>query len=250
MVPPDIKSLEKGWILIKKRISKMKYQDYIKKLSEATGVKRAVLTLLVIMVVCNLFLTLTVAFTRDRVRTIITPATIDQKMWVDDEKASKEYLQEMSTYFAQLMFNVSPMNIEARHSLLLSYISSEKYSAFEKELKLSENLIRQTNIATYFVPTHYGVDEKSMTVVLRGSFIATQGEKVMQRAQKELELKFKFDGGKLLIDRFVDKSETVLRNSIVIDETKSTEVNPTTGKVVEKQIDQETGEVTQKGIKK
>lgn len=228
----------------------MKYQDYIKKLSEATGVKKAVMTLLVIMVICNVLLTLRITFTGDRVRDILVPATLNQRVWVDDDKVSKEYLQEMSTYFSQLMFNISPMNIEARHSLLLSYIVSEKYSAFEKELKLSENVIRQTNIATYFVPTHFGVDEKSMTVLMRGSFIATQGEKVVQRAQKELEIKYKYDGGKLMIERFADKSPTELRNSIVVDETKSTEVDPKTGKTVETQIDQETGEVTKKGVKK
>ena len=228
----------------------MKYQDYIKKLSEATGVKKAVMTLLVIMVFCNLLLTLRIAFTGDRVRDVLVPANLNQRVWVDDDKVSKEYLQEMSTYFSQLMFNISPMNIEARHSLLLSYIASDKYSAFEKELKLSENLIRQTNIASYFVPTHFGVDEKSMTVLMRGSFIATQGEKVIQRSQKELELKYKYDGGKLLIERFTDKSPTDLRNSIVVDETKSTEVDPKTGKTVETQIDQETGEITKKGVKK
>ena len=213
----------------------MKYTEYVERLSEISALKKWVWWTVSILVLSNLLLVTRMLFVADKSRTIIIPAVISKSFWVDDEKVSKEYLNEMGVFFAQLMYNVTPASANNRHNLLLGYVSSELYSALDKEIQKTENIIKQTNVSTYFTPTEVGTDEEKMITVLTGEFVATQGDKVVQRQQRELTIKFKYTNGKIQVTEFNDKSKIDFQKGLEVDPNKSTVVDKT-GKVTEKTI--------------
>lgn len=214
----------------------MNINKYYERLADATAVRRFTWFLITALTMAVLLLSMRIAFTKDRVRTVITPATINKTIWIDDDKVSKEYLVQMSDYIAQLMYNATPASVEARTNLLLSYLDSKDYSVFEKELKMSNNLIKQTNISTTFFPSSYGCDEGTKSCKLSGEFLATQGEKVVQRMQREVLIQFEFSNSGMHVISIKDLAKKDIRNNIDVDPNVSTKIDAKTGEVTQEKV--------------
>lgn len=182
----------------------MKSSNYIGEIATRLGVKKWMVLILTCSVIINLFLAIRITMVADKTRQIITPPQIKQSFWVDDSGVSKEYLNQMAIFFAQLNYNVTPSTVDYQHSELRKYVSPEFYSALDKELRITSNNIKSENISTWFSPQFVGTDEKSQTTILEGVFYATQGDKVVQNSQKLFEIKFGFNGGKTSILSFKD----------------------------------------------
>lgn len=207
----------------------MKFNAYFEKLSALTSVKTWVLMVTSLSLICNVFLSMKVAFTTDRVQTIITPPEITKTFWVDQEKVSKDYMDQMAVFFAQLMYNATPATIEAQQNELLKYVSPELYSSLENELRVTARTMRQTNVSSWFVPSFIGSDEKTKTTVIEGVFTATQGKEVLQQSQRKIELKFAYNAGKITVVGFRDLAKTNLNQSMIVN-PDAPEIDPKTGK--------------------
>jgi conjugal transfer pilus assembly protein TraE len=168
----------------------MKLGKYFEQLETQTGIKKwmwSMLTMAMFTITC---LGIKVMFTSDKVRTMVIPPEVKQSFWIDDDNVSKEYLDQMGVFFAQLMYNTTPANTEAQHNELLKYVSPELYSALDKELKLSQRTMKQLNVATWMVPLYVGSDEKTKTTTIEGEFFTTQGKDVIQRSQRKVEINY------------------------------------------------------------
>jgi conjugal transfer pilus assembly protein TraE len=210
----------------------MKLKKYFEQLETQTGINKWMWMMLSSLIVAVVMLSVKVAFTTDKIRTILTPPDIKKTMWVDDAGVSKEYLDQMAVFFAQLMYNTTPANGEAQHNELLKYVSPELYSSLDGELKLSDRTMKQLNVATWMVPVYVGSDEKTKTTIIEGEFFVTQGKEVTQRSMRKLEIKFAYAGGRISIIAFKDTSKNNLNQAAVID-PNAPEVDPKTGKQVD-----------------
>lgn len=210
----------------------MKLMKYFNQLEIQTGIGKWMWCILSMSVVACLLLAIKVVFTSDKVRTVIMPPEIKQSFWIDDDKVSKEYLDQMAVFFAQLMYNTTPANAEAQHNELLKYVSPELYSALDGELKVSERTMKQLNVATWMVPLYVGSDEKTKTTTIEGEFFVTQGKDVTQRSLRKVEIKFAYKGGRLTVSEFNDKAKNNLNQAAVVDPT-APEIDPKTGKPVD-----------------
>ena len=207
----------------------MKYSAYFEKLSALTSVKAWILMVVSVSLICNVLLCIKVAFTTDRVQTILMPPEINKTFWVDQEKVSKEYMDQMAIFFAQLMYNATPATIEAQPNELLKYVSPELYASLESELRVTARTMRQANVSTWLVPNFIGSDEKTKTTVIEGVFTVTQGKAVLQQSQRKIELKFAYNAGKITVVAFKDLAKINLNQSIIIN-PDAPEIDPKTGK--------------------
>lgn len=217
----------------------MNVKKYFEGISNASSLRSHVWILITVLIISNFLLSVRAVFVQDREKTIVTPASINKTFWVEGTNVSKEYLIQMSDYFTQLMYNATPANIEQRTTLLLSYVSPKEYSALERDLGINNNLVKQTNISTSFFPTMYGCDEKTITCNVDGEFVVTQGEKVVQRQFRQIEIKYEnlSTGIKVISLKDMTKQGADFRKKMEVDATTSSKKDPISGQLVEESVD-------------
>lgn len=219
----------------------MNVKKYFEGLANASSLRSHSWMLNTALTIAVVLLSFRAVFVQDREKTIIVPASINKTFWVEGSTVSKDYLIQMSDYFIQLMYNATPANSEERTNLLLNYVSPKEYTAFEREIGVSNNLIKQTNISTTFYPSLYGCDEKTVTCQVDGEFVATQGSQVVQRQVRQIQIKFEFSsaGMKVVSIKDMTKVDKDFRKKMEVDTTTSTKKDPVTGQLIQESVDKD-----------
>ena len=70
------------------------------------------------------------------VRTVVVPPSINKSFWVTRDKASSEYLEQMGSFIAWLVLDVTPASIDWKKEILLGYVEPEQHG----ELKTRQEL--------------------------------------------------------------------------------------------------------------
>jgi conjugal transfer pilus assembly protein TraE len=63
------------------------------------------------------------------VRTVVVPPSINKTFWVTRDKASSEYLEQMGSFIAWLVLDVTPASIDWKKDILLGYVEPEQHGA-------------------------------------------------------------------------------------------------------------------------
>ena len=177
----------------------MKVDHHLKELESRTGIRKIVWLLLATSLVTSFFLALSVLTKKTIVQTILVPPEVNRSISISNTKTSKEYLEEMSIFFTQLLMNASPTTVEKQHQTLLNYISPEYYQALTSELNITKTYIKRNNITTMFIPRRVTGYEMNNTVRLEGQFLVAQGDKIAEKSARILLITFKNNSGKIAI---------------------------------------------------
>ena len=62
-----------------------------------------------------------------RERTIVVPPTIEKTFWVTKDHVSKEYLEQMASFVAWLILDVTPATVDWKKDILLNYVAPEQH---------------------------------------------------------------------------------------------------------------------------
>lgn len=115
-------------------------------------------------------LTLCLVFTiLGRERTVVVPVTAQRTFWLTAEHASPAYLEEMASFFAWLILDVSPETADWKREVLLKYTLPDHVDEIRKRLELGALRLRKINGSSTFTPRQLITDEKSQTVTLIGT---------------------------------------------------------------------------------
>lgn len=173
----------------------MKTNQLLNELAIRLGIKKIILFLLALSIVCN-FLLVVMLFTRKTiVETILTPPEIRRSMTISNVAFSKEYLEEIAPYNAYLLLNATPKNVDFQSQQLLKFVASEYKDALEKELNINALWLKQNNISTSFTAMNAAADINDNTVVLRGSFEVIKNNKIVDQRDRELLLSYRNENG-------------------------------------------------------
>lgn len=173
----------------------MKTNQLLNELAIRLGIKKIILFLLALSIVCN-FLLVVMLFTRKTiVETILTPPEIRRSMTISNVAFSKEYLEEIAPYNAYLLLNATPQNVDFQSQQLLKFVASEYKDALEKELNINALWLKQNNISTSFTAMNAAADINDNTVVLRGSFEVIKNNKIVDQRDRELLLSYRNENG-------------------------------------------------------
>jgi conjugal transfer pilus assembly protein TraE len=102
------------------------------------------------------------------VRTVIVPPSINKSFWVTRDKASGEYLEQMGSFVAWLVLDVSPSSIDWKKDILLGYVDPEQYGALKTRQEVEAERLKRINAATAFAPLQLVSSEDSQSLVVRG----------------------------------------------------------------------------------
>jgi type IV conjugative transfer system protein TraE len=204
----------------------MEANKYLNEVAFKAGISKAILFLLLLSMLTNIFLAATLAFRKEQVRTIILPPNVGQKMVLSDSGPDKAYLTEFGIYLSTLLLNNTPSLAAVYHEQLLQHTAPEYYSSLNTELIITSEKLNKENISTWFVPSSKIANEKALTLKLDGLFYAEQSGKVFQRERKTIELGFKYANNKLLLTSMKVIDQKALKTSDSKKEKQSTASEP------------------------
>ncbi|THF64942.1 type IV conjugative transfer system protein TraE [Pseudothauera nasutitermitis] len=101
-------------------------------------------------------------------RTVIVPPTIDKSFWVTRDKASGAYLEQMGSFIAWLVLDVSPGTIDWKKDILLTYVDPAQHGALKARQEVEAERLKRINAATAFAPEQLVPSEDGQNVVIRG----------------------------------------------------------------------------------
>ena len=137
-------------------------------------------------------------------RTVIVPPTINKTFWVDNEKVSGDYLEQMAAFAGYLSLNVAPSTVDYQNKVLLTYVCPGSYGAFELEGRSTAERIRRDNASQLFLPRSITVDEATLRVALPGSLLTMVNTTQVSNVNKTFLAEFEYRGGKICVKPFTE----------------------------------------------
>src|SRR5579872_7139368 len=110
----------------------MKFSLQKKRLSHLNVQRNLLAGLSFILLLIVLLQTLLLFFKREKI--IINPPELKQGYWVEGDRFSNSYLEEMALFFTHLMLDVSESSVIPQGEVLLRYVSPESYGDFKTKL--------------------------------------------------------------------------------------------------------------------
>lgn len=135
-------------------------------------------------------------------RTIVVPPTIDKSFWVTRERVSREYLEQMGSFVAWLILDVTPASIDWKKDILLNYVAPDQHGAMQSRQEIEAERLRRINASTFFLPQQLVPNEDKQTVAIRGR-LRTQvnGQETATETRAYLA-EFQYAGGRMHLKSF------------------------------------------------
>ena len=136
------------------------------------------------------------------VRTVIVPPSIDKSFWVSRDKASSEYLEQMGSFIAWLVLDVTPSSIDWKKGVLLGYVEPGQYGALKTRQEVEAERLKRINASTLFMPQQLVPSEDAQTVVVRGRLRTLVNGFETANDLKAYLVEFSFNGARMHLKTF------------------------------------------------
>mgnify|MGYP000471640960 CR=1 FL=1 len=128
--------------------------------------------LLVLLLACSMLANVTLAafamHMAGRERVVVVPPSINKTFWVESERVSAEYLEQMAYFLLQLTLNVTPQSIDHQSRVLLQYAAPASYGELRSVLATAAERVKRDGASTVFSAQDLAVDERTQRVGVRG----------------------------------------------------------------------------------
>ncbi len=135
-------------------------------------------------------------------RIIIVPPDVHQSFWVEGNRVSNHYLEEMSLFFAHLLLDNSEASALFNRDVILRYAQPESYGVLKTQLLEDEQRYKKEQLSTSFKPSVVQVDNKKMTAEITGDLLSYVGSKKISQNRETYRFHFQYDHGRLQIISF------------------------------------------------
>jgi conjugal transfer pilus assembly protein TraE len=177
----------------------MKLLQAAKEVEIRTGIKTIFLFLMVCSMSANFILAVMALQVKNTHRETLVPPTINKTFWVDGEKVSTEYLEQMGKFIADLALSSTPLNCDTQKTLLLKYVSPASYSSIRTQLDANCKIIKDLRMALYFNITDVITQEGTNQIVFRGVMNRWLGDKKLGNKATAYRVAFVYAGGKIML---------------------------------------------------
>lgn len=136
------------------------------------------------------------------VRTLVVPPSINKSFWVERDKASAEYLEQMGSFIAWLVLDVTPASIDWKKDILLGYVEPEQHGELKTRQELEAARLKRINASTAFMPQQLVPSEDAQTVVVRGRLRTLVNAQETSNELKTYLIEFSYAGGRMHLKTF------------------------------------------------
>ena len=177
--------------------------------SDLAGARRASTLLAILLAISMLATLLLAAHTlrqAGRERVVVVPPAIHKTFWVEAERVSPEYLEQMGYFLAQLTLNVTPQSVEHQSRLLLQYAAPAYWGDLRTAMAANAERIKRDGASTVFSPQDLQVDERTQRVGLRGLLTTFISDRRVSEVAKGYVIELQFAAGRIVLKTFRETS--------------------------------------------
>ena len=180
----------------------MKAQHLVQKYNQTLTERNRLLLALSVIGTLTLLLGSSVFYLVGRERIVVVPPIVNQDFWVAGDTVSDSYLEQMASFFAGLLLNVTPNSFAVRSQQLLQHVASLGYPALKAQLVEQQLEIERRALSTSFHPSSFKIDRQKLLVELKGELKLMVGNAPVQLQSKTYQIQFIQSQGRLYIQGF------------------------------------------------
>lgn len=178
----------------------MKFKLLYGRLDYILHQRNALFFLVVTLLILNFLQAIAVFFKRERV--VVMPPEITQEFWVEKNRVSQSYLEEMTLFFAGLILEISAESASYKRDIILRNTVPEGYGALKTKLIEDERRLKKEHVVTSFQPNTVKIVLGKMTAEITGDLSRFVGEKRISQSRDTYSFTFLYRHGRLLIKSF------------------------------------------------
>jgi conjugal transfer pilus assembly protein TraE len=140
-------------------------------------------------------------------RTIIVSPQVEKTFWVTNDRVSKEYLEQMASFIAWLVLDVTPATIDWKKDILLNYVSPEQHGLMKARQEVEAERLKRINASTFFLPQQLVANDQDQTVAVRGRLRTQVNGQETATDTKAYLAEFQYAGGRMHLKAFKEISQ-------------------------------------------
>lgn len=181
--------------------------EIAEELEAKAGIKKAFLALLAGSTTINLVLAIALVMADRTHREVMVPPEVNRSFWIEDNKASASYLEQMGLFVLRLALDATPLSADYQSKQMLRYASPEYYGVLEKYLTANAQRMQRDNISTMVAVRGVTVDEAKQHVVFDSMLRTVLGDKTVSEVPKKYEVGFSMRQGRIYLNRIRELDE-------------------------------------------
>ena len=173
--------------------------------SDIASARRAAMflaALLAVSLVANVILALLTTRLSGRERVVLVPPTIHKTFWVDADRVSAEYLQQMAYFLLQLTLNVTPQSVDHQASVVLQYAAPASFGELRAAMAATADRLKRDGASTLFSTRDLVVDEATQRVGVRGQLTTFVSDRRVSEVSKAYAIELQYAGGRVFLKAF------------------------------------------------
>jgi conjugal transfer pilus assembly protein TraE len=167
--------------------------------------RRASLLLIALLggsMLANVLLAVLATHLAGRERVVLVPPQISKTFWVESERVSAEYLEQMAYFLVQLTLNVTPQSIDHQSRMLLQYAAPAAYGELRSALATAADRLKRDGASTVFSAQELAVDERKQRVGVRGLLTTFISDRRVSEISKGYAIELAYAGGRIHLKAF------------------------------------------------
>lgn len=173
----------------------MQFNYATKRMTNFEHQRNMLLGLVVVLLVVLIVLSVNLFFRSERV--IVLPPEVRQEFWVEGNRFSPQYLEEMAVYFLHLALDVNQTTLTYNTEMLTRYSDIETASYLQEKYERDIKKLKENNASTTFEVKEVTVFPDSNIVRAEGTLKHYVGSKCIKERLAIYEVSFKTYRGRL-----------------------------------------------------
>ena len=172
---------------------------------DIASARRATTFLAVILtgsILANLVLAVFAVRLAGRERVVLVPPTIHKTFWIESDRVSGEYLEQMAYFLMQLTLNVTPQSVEHQAKVLLQYAAPASFGELRTALLAAGERLKRDGASTVFSAQELAVDERALRVGVRGQLTTFVSDRRVSEVSKGYAIELQYSGGRVFLKAF------------------------------------------------
>ena len=138
----------------------------------------------------------------DRERVVMVPPTIHKSFWVEADRVSGEYLEQMAYFLMQLTLDVTPQSVDHQAGVLMQYAAPAAYGDLRATMAATAERIKHDGASTVFSAQNVVVDEAAQRVGVSGQLTTFISDRRVSDVSKGYAIELQYTGGRIFLKAF------------------------------------------------
>ena len=181
----------------------MEFKIYQHRLSALSARFNLMVTLVVLLLLSNLFLAALSFYLGFHQRVEVTPFFGSPRYSNSANTIDHQYLKLMTENFIYARLNVTPETVKLNHERLLAFVDSHQYPVFQGKLNSEANLIMEEKLSSHFDIATLTCNSNTLSCEAVGQLKRAVGLRELTPESLRYVLQFKYAFGQLKIVKFL-----------------------------------------------